>query len=474
MLDTRREIRRLKGRLEFNSQRSLTKVFACFIVAILIVFLPNYSGLTQAAQWTFFILVFAAGLWITEAIPAFATALVVIALEIAILGRPDGVFATGEKDWEMFVQPWSSPLIWLFFGGFILAAAASKTRLDRWLVRNGLSRFGTNPTFVLLGLMLMTFTFSMFMSNTATTVMMLAVITPVVANLDKDDPIIKAIMLGIPFAANLGGMGTIIGSPPNAIAAGAIADIYPINFAEWMVVGVPPAILLGVIAWIYLLKRYPSKTGKIDLSELLDDSYQSAILPLWKKILVMVVFTITIGLWLTTPLHGISTSVISFIPITAFAAVRVIDVDDIRKLPWDVLLLLTGGLSLGVAVSKTGLAEWMVGEFQFSTGVIIAVAFMFSYFATIVSNFMSNTAAANILVPIGIAAAVGFEPQVVIPIALGASAAMCMPISTPPNALAYASGKIAMKDFISGGLIIGILAPLISVLWCIFVFNNWL
>jgi sodium-dependent dicarboxylate transporter 2/3/5 len=116
----------------------------------------------------------------------------------------------------------------------------------------------------------------------------------------------------------------------------------------------------------------------------------------------------------------------------------------------------------------------MVGEFQFSTGVIIVVAFMFSYFATIVSNFMSNTAATNILVPIGIAAAVGFEPQVIIPIALGASAAMCMPISTPPNALAYASGKIAMKDFISGGLIIGILAPLISVLWCIFVFNNWL
>lgn len=474
MLDTRREIRRLIGRLEFNSQRSLTKVFGCLIVAISIVFLPNYSGLTQAAQWTFFILVFAAGLWITEAIPAFATALVVIALEIAILGRPDGVFATSEKDWEMFVQPWSSPLIWLFFGGFILAAAASKTRLDRWLVRNVLARFGTNPTFVLFGLMLMTFTFSMFMSNTATTVMMLAVITPVVANLDKDDPIIKAIMLGIPFAANLGGMGTIIGSPPNAIAAGAIADVYPINFAEWMVVGVPPAILLGVITWIYLLKRYPSKTGKIDLSELLDNSYQSAILPLWKKILVMVVFTITIGLWLTTPLHGISTPVISFIPITAFAAVRVIGVDDIRKLPWDVLLLLTGGLSLGVAVSKTGLAEWMVGEFQFSTGVIIVVAFMFSYFATIVSNFMSNTAATNILVPIGIAAAVGFEPQVIIPIALGASAAMCMPISTPPNALAYASGKIAMKDFISGGLIIGILAPLISVLWCIFVFNNWL
>ena len=474
MLDTRREIRRLIGRLEFNSVRSLSKMTACFIIALLIVFVPKYSGLTDAAQWTLFILIFAAGLWVTEAIPAFATALVVIGLEIAILGRPDGVFATSTKDWEVFVQPWSSPIIWLFFGGFILAAAATKTRLDRWLVRNVLARFGTNPIIVLLGLMALTFLFSMFMSNTATTVMMLAVITPVVANLDKDDPIAKGMMLGIPFAANLGGMGTIIGSPPNAIAAGAIADIYPINFAEWMLVGLPPAILLGAVAWVYLVKKYPSKEKSIDLSKLLDDSYQSAILPLWKKLLVMIVFIITICLWLTTPIHGISTPVISFIPITAFAAVRVIGVNDIRKLPWDVLLLLTGGLSLGVAVAKTGLAEWMVGEFQLSTGAIIALAFTFSYFATIISNFMSNTAATNILVPIGLAAAVGFEPQIVVPIALGASAAMCMPISTPPNALAYASGKFAMKDFLSGGIIIGILAPAISVLWCIFVFNNWL
>lgn len=474
MLDTRREVRRLIGRLEFDSQRALKKILISLVIAVLVVFIPNYHGLSPAAQWTFFILIFAAGLWITEAIPAFATALVVIALEIGILGRPGGVFAVIENDWEMFVHPWSSPIIWLFFGGFVLAEAASKTRLDRWLVRNVLARFGTNPAVVLFGLMLATFSFSMFMSNTATTVMMLAVVAPIIANLEKDDPINKAIMLGIPFAANLGGMGTIIGSPPNAIAAGALVEVYQINFTQWMLVGLPPAILLGAIVWFYLLKRYPSKKGKIDISKLLDNSYQSAILPLWKKLSVMITFIITVLLWMTTPLHGISTSVISFLPITVFASLRVIGVSDIRKLPWDVLLLLTGGLSLGVAVSKTGLAEWIVGEFQLSTGMVITIAFMFSYLATVVSNFMSNTAATNILVPVGLAAAVGFEPQVVIPIALGATSAMCLPISTPPNALAYASGKLEMKDFLEGGLITGILAPIISVLWCIFVFNNWL
>ena len=474
MLDTRREIRRLVGALQFNSVKSLSKFSACLFIAILIAFIPNYQGLTEAAQWTFFILVFAGGLWITEAIPAFATALVVIGLEIAVLGKPGGVFAETANDWELFVRPWSSPLIWLFFGGFILAAAATKTRLDRWIVRNVLARFGTSPPIVLLGLMGLTFIFSMFMSNTATTVMMLAVITPVVANLEKDDPIVKGMLLAIPFAANLGGMGTIIGSPPNAIAAGAIANIYPINFAEWMIVGLPPAIFLGAIAWFYIFKKYPSQANKIDLSKLLDDSYQSAILPLWKKILVMLVFVLTIGLWLTTPLHGISTPVISFIPITIFAAVRVIGVSDIRQLPWDVLILLTGGLSLGLAVSSTGLAEWLVGGIPFSSGAIIIAAFIFSYIATVISNFMSNTAASNILVPIGLAAAAGFEPQVVIPIALGASAAMCMPISTPPNALAYASEKLTIRDFLTGGIIIGIIAPIASVIWCVIVFNNWL
>ena len=135
---------------------------------------------------------------------------------------------------------------------------------------------------------------------------------------------------------------------------------------------------------------------------------------------------------------------------------------------------LATSLSLGLAVSETGLAKWLVGWIPLSSGVVILIAFVFSYFATIISNFMSNTAASNILVPIGLAAAAGFEPQVVIPIALGASAAMCMPISTPPNALAYASEKLTIKDFLTGGVVIGIIAPIVSVFWCLFVFKNWL
>lgn len=472
MLDTRREVRRRISQLEFNSQRALIKIFICLIIALSISLVPEYSGLSEAGKWTFFIMLFGAGLWISEAIPAFATALVIIALEIAILGNPGGVLAAGAKDWEMFVRPWSSPIIWLFFGGFILAAAASKTRLDRWIARHVLGWFGTKPVQVLTGLMMITFLFSMFMSNTATTVMMLAVLTPVIAKLDKTDPFSKAMLLGVPFAANLGGMGTIIGSPPNAIAVGSLSGVFSVNFAEWMMIGLPPAVILGIIAWIYLIRKYPAQTHAIDLSDLMDSSYKSAQLPLWKKLLVMVVFLLTIALWLTSPVHGIPTPVISFIPITLFASVRVIGVDDLRKLPWEVLILLTGGLSLGVAVMQTGLAEWMVSGISLGNNGIIILIFLFAYTATIISNLMSNTAATNILVPIGLTAAIGFEPHIVIAIALGASSAMCMPISTPPNALAYSSGELEMKDFLQGGVLIGLLSPIFSVTWIIWVLDK--
>jgi solute carrier family 13 (sodium-dependent dicarboxylate transporter), member 2/3/5 len=472
MLDTRREVRRQISKLEFNSQRSLFKVFVSLLIAGIVALFPEYPGLSDAGQWTLFIMLFGASLWISEAIPAFATALVIIALEIAILGRPNGVFAVGPKDWEIFVRPWSSPLIWLFFGGFILAAAASKTRLDRWLARNILGWFGSKPSNVLIGLMLISFVFSMFMSNTATTAMMLAVLAPVLATLDKKEPFAKAMLLGVPFAANLGGMGTIIGSPPNAIAVGSLTGDMSINFAQWMMIGLPPAIVLGIVIWFYLVKKYRAATMKIDLSDLMDDSYKSATLPLWKKLMVMFVFILTVALWLTGPLHGIPTPVVSFIPITIFASVRVIGVEELRKLPWEVLILLTGGLSLGVAVSQTGLAEWMVSELSLEQSGMIIMAFAFSYFASIISNFMSNTAATNILVPIGLAAAVGFEPQVIIAIALGASSAMCMPISTPPNALAYSSGKLEITDFLQGGILVGIIAPIISVSWIIWVFDK--
>ena len=466
MLDTRAEVQALLGRLEFDSGRSLIKVTACVCLASAVALLPEYEGLSQAARWVLFILVLAAGLWVTEAIPAFAVALVIIALEIGILGRPGGVYATGTHDWEAFVRPWSSPLLWLFFGGLVLAEAAEQTGLDRWFSSRVLGLFGERPPAVLLGVMGVTFLFSMFMSNTATTAMMLAVIAPVVASLGPTDPFGKALLLGVAFAANIGGMGTIIGTPPNAIAAGALAHTQPIGFPMWMALGVPVALCLAGIMWLYLTLAYPCHREAVSLTALSDEDAETRSLPVWKRILVLGVFLATVGLWLTETFHGIPTSVVSFLPISVFAIAGVVGVKEIRELPWDVLLLIAGGLALGVGVSDTGLAQWLVDRLPIAGAGGLVLTLLFAYGAAILSNFMSNTAAANVLIPIALAIGGSAGSAMVVPLALGASAAMCLPIATPPNALAAASGRLSPRDFLIGGLIVGSLAPALATGWC--------
>ncbi len=462
---------RILDRLEFHSGKALLKFSICLILAIVIAFIPEYKDLHLEAQAALFILLFAAGLWVTEAISAFAVALLVMALEIWLLGQSNFLFEIAPYDWKIFVAPWSGPLIWLFFGGFILAKASSKTNLDRWLSRHVLKLLGDRPSVILLGIMSITFVFSMFMSNTATTVMMLGVVSPLITLL-KGKPFSKAILLAIPFAANIGGMGTIIGSPPNAIAAGALGS--EMNFYLWMKVGVPPAIILGLIAWIYLLLRYPPRCSSLGLKELFDAEGEKTFGPnldLWKKLTVMAVFFLTVALWLTGPIHNIPTPVISFIPIAIFSMIKVIDNEDIRSLHWDVLLLLAGGLSLGVMLLKTGLAVWLIDTLALGNLGVIAAAFAFSYVTCILSNFMSNTAAANIIIPIGAAAATENNLLIVVPVALGASLAMCLPISTPPNAIAFSRGDLETKDFIDGGILMGLIGPIVVVMWCLYLFR---
>ncbi len=471
MIDTRREVLRVWGQLEITSIGTLIKVLLCTLIAAGIALLPQWNGLTAAGHWSFFILLLGAGLWITEAIPSFSVAILIIALQILILGKPGGVFAVTANDWQMFVQPWSSPLMWLFFGGFVLAEAAQVTGLDKLFSRYVLGWFGNRPSAILFGAMLVTFTFSMFMSNTATTAMMMAVVMPIVNSLEKNDPFSKGILLGIPFAANIGGMGTIIGSPPNAIAAGSLSDVASIDFVRWMTAGLPPAIVLFFIAWVYLRLIYPPLTNSVNIAGLQWQTRTGAQLPMWKRLLVMPVFLVTVLLWMTGPLHHIPTPVVSFIPITVFAITGIITSRNIRNLQWDVLLLLAGGLSLGVGVRETGLAEWLVTQLPFDSFSPMMIAFVLAYTASVLSNFMSNTAAANILVPIGMAIGIGIEPVVVVPIALGASAAMCLPISTPPNAIAYATGRLDTKHFIHGGLLMGLLAPAVAAFWCYFLFS---
>jgi sodium-dependent dicarboxylate transporter 2/3/5 len=441
----------------------------CVAVSLAVALLvPESAGLSPAARRALFILVLAATLWVTEAVPAFAVGILVIGLKIALLGRPGGVFAQSERDWEQFVVVIGHPLVWLFFGGFVLAAGMARTGLDRWLAARVLGRLGDSPSSLLLGIMGITFVLSMFMSNTATTAMVLAMLAPLLATLDESDAFGRGLLLGVAVAANLGGMGSLIGTPPNAIAVGALSELpegRDVSFLEWMMLGLPVALGLMGIAWLAIARLYPAR-GELRFSGWdAGPAEGEAAVPAWQKIGVSATLALTVGLWLTTQWHALPTAAVSFIPIVVFTTTGILGAREIRGLNYDVLFLLAGGLALGQVMMMTGLSTWIVDRLPEEALGVAGVAVLMAYVTVVLSNFMSNTAAANVLIPIGVTMAVGLEARIAIPIALAASLAMCLPIATPPNAMAYAAGRCRTGDFMRLGLLMGLIGPLIAVLW---------
>ncbi len=468
MRDTRRAARRFVAAAEFDDAGALLRVTACLVVAGLIAFLPDWQGLDPAGRRCLFILVLAAGLWATEAIPAFAVAFLVIGLSILLLGRPDGVFAGPDEPdrWQIFIAPFASPLIWLFLAGFILAEAASRTGLDRTLAGVVFHAAGSRATAVLIAAMGITFVLSMFMSNTATAAMMIAVVAPVIRTLSPGHPFRPALPLGIAVAANLGGMGTLVGTPPNAIAAGFINRAgTELTFLNWMALGLPPALILAAGLGAFLVYRYRAAGLYLDRRALASAEASGPRAPAWQRGVVVIVFAATLLLWMFGPAPA---AVVAFVPITVLSITGVIGVAEIRQLRWDVLILMAGGLSLGVAVTETGLAGWLVEGLPIGGLGVVGAAIAFALLTAVLSNFMSNTAAANILVPLGAAVAMslGGAPGILpVVIALSASTAMCLPIATPPNAIAYSTGELNARDFLLPGLLLALFTPLLTVPW---------
>lgn len=474
--DSRRAYRELMGRLEFESGRALLKTLACLAVATAVAYLPEHAGLTPAGCASLWILVLAAGLWVTEAMPAFAVALLVVGLQILILGWPGGVYAApGAFDaWHEFAAVWAAPPMWLFFAGLVMAKSAERTGLAAWIAGGALSLTGGRGERILWITMGLTFVFSMFISNTATAALMVAILGPLLGAAGGADVRTRAgLLVGIAFAANLGGMGTIIGTPPNAIASGLLSELRPIGFLSWMELGLPPALLLVVLTGAALAWRRRLMGQRLDLPVETPPSGEasSAHVPAWQRLAVMGIFTVTIALWLSERWHHIPTAVVSFLPIVLLSMIGVIRREEMRSLPWDILLLLAGGLSLGIGIASTGLAEWLADKLLQTADEPWVLALLLAYAASVLSNLMSNTAAANLLLPIAVAA--GLEAggptgaaQFAVPVALAASSAMCLPISTPPNALAFATGQLTVRDLAPGGLAVGVLAPPLSVAWC--------
>lgn len=353
----------------------------------------------------------------------------------------------------------ASPIIILFLGGFILASASVKYNLDKNLTNVLLKPFGEKPVFIVMGLMLVTATLSAFMSNTATTAMMMTVAIPIARQIEMKDKFRIMLTLSIPIAANIGGMATPIGTPPNAIV---IANLNQqginIAFGSWVALMLPLAIGLLLLAWVSMRFFYPPviKRFKLDLQSKFDKSPRALIL--------YAVFAITVLLWFTEASHGIPSAMIAFIPIVTLTVTSVLSKDDIRALPWEVLWLVAGGISLGISMENTGLAMWLVGSISWDMLPQLALLLVFGLVALMLSNFLSNTVTATLLVPLAVSlgtagiAGEGFS-LVITSLVIGSACnmAMLLPISTPPNAIAMSTGYISTADMVKVGFVIGLI-----------------
>jgi len=469
MADSRTASKRYMFKIQrvVDIQQKIIYFLLSIIFAFGLTYLLVNPNLDKAQIYVLFLLFLSIGLWITEAVPPFTVGLLIFGFLVFGLGNVYSEIdpENASKMVQKYVQTWSNSVIWLMLGGFFMAEAMQKVGLDKTLFKLAISRFGTKPRFVLLGIMLVTAVFSMIMSNTATTAMMIAAVIPFINTLEDDAPFGKAMLIGIPAAASLGGMGTIIGSPPNAIAVDALnSHGFNVGFLEWMMYGFPIAIVLVFVIWEALIQKYVPKVATIDLSFLdeMETNSRNRIF-IMKRRLVLGVLLLTLILWLTGKVHGIPASAVSLLPIMLLTMFRIVTSDDVRKLPWDTLMLVAGGLSLGLAIKETGLAQYYVSLLQGYDLNFYALIAVFSGLTIVLSNFMSNTATATILIPIAIILV--SQDADILPLVIGfsASCALFLPISTPPNAIAFSTGKIEQKDFRFGGIVAGIAGPIIII-----------
>lgn len=431
-----------------------------FGMALFMTSLFRPLGYGVDVNYVFFLTILAIGLWVTEAIPPFAVAIFTIAGLLLGFGT-DFIKTEIETPVEMYLGTWTSNVIWLLLGGFFLAEGMSMVALDKALFRFTLQRFGSKPDRLLLGLMLTTALGSMVMSNTATTAMMVSSVLPLARLMGKDSPFTKALLVGIPAAATLGGMGTIIGSTPNAIAVGALQEKgVNVTFVEWMIFGVPVAIISIYFFWYFLKRNLQLEALGVDLNEFLGSNSSSK--GRFERGAVIFTLVLTVGTWLTEPLHGIPIAATSAIPIVLLTIFQVIKAEDVRRLPWDTLMLVAGGLALGIAMVEVGLTD-IVMEGIYSLSIpTIGLAIIFAIIGVLISNIMSNTAASSILVPLALSLPGIWGFSVPLIVALSCSCALLLPVSTPSNAIAFSTGMVEQKSFRPGGLIMMVVGPILA------------
>ncbi len=423
--------------------------------------------------------------WMTEAVPLPVTALLPLVLFPLL-----GIFTIGEA-----TAPYASPIVFLFMGGFLIALAMEKRNLHRRIALNLIRLTGTDANGIILGFMLATAFLSMWISNTATTVMMLPIAISVIDLLRESLPPEKEVgyrrfalglMLCIAYAANIGGTTTIIGTPPNVVLVGYMQQFYgrEITFGRWLLIGIPVCtILLSSTYWLVTRVLFPHRLGTLTGSKaLIADKLRALGVMSRAEKGVTAVFALTAFGWifqsnlnawlgheyLNNTLIAMGGGILMFIvPVSVRRAEYLLDWESTTRLPWGILLLFGGGLCLAKGMETTGLVQWVGDRIAEQSGISLAwLILLLTAFMLFMTEIMSNVALVVIFVPVvfGIADGLGIEPlYLAIPVTLASSCAFMMPISTPPNAVVFSSGYIRIGQMARAGLLLNIVSILVLV-----------
>ncbi|WP_155599288.1 SLC13 family permease, partial [Zobellia amurskyensis] len=427
--------------------------------------------------------------WITEAVSISVTALLPLLLFPFLK-----IMDIGEVG-----ANYGSPIIFLFFGGFVLALALEKVNLHKRIALNIIKITGTTPNKVVLGFMIATASLSMWISNTATTVVMLPIAMSVINLLVNDaDGFTKSdknfalsVMLGIAFSANAGGVATVIGTPPNSVMIGLLENEYniEISFLKWMVLGVPFSALMIWISYLVLVKwMYPNRDLVFSASkDVINDELKKLGPMSGKEKMVLAIFGVTVFLWIfRTVINGIfpalklNDTMISIMAAIAMFAIPynmkkadfIIEWKDTQKLAWGILILFGGGLALAKGMSVSGIVDMVSAAIGDSNVSILFTAILLITLMLFMTELMSNVALIAVLAPVVAGIAIGLDIPILyllIPVTIASSCAFMLPMATPPNAIVFASGYVKVNEMARVGIILNLIAVALLVLMFQFV-----
>lgn len=454
----------------------------------LLLLLPVPDGMTPAGMKVAATATLMACWWVTEAIPIPATALLPIAL-FPVLGVMKAPDATAS---------YANHLIFLFMGGFLIAVTIEKWNLHKRIALHTVRLIGITPDRIVLGFMIATAFLSMWISNTATAMMMmtigLAVIRATMALLEERNqhvmpgelPFATALMLGIAYAASIGGVATLIGTPPNAILAGVLEKNYGISigFAQWMIFALPLSVIMLVLTWVYLVRvAFPSDMRELPGGRQTIHSELKKLGPISKEeIKVLTVFALVAGAWMlrgildVAELAMVKDSTIAIIgalllfliPVNLKKGEFLLDWPTAVRIPWDIIILFGGGFALAHGFSTSGLTEWLAGQLNVLQGTNLVVAiFAIVVLVIFLTELTSNTATATLMLPIIGALALSMQIHPLGPmigVAIAASFAFMLPVATPPNAIVFSSRQVTIPQMARAGFWLNIVGSILITL----------